>query len=51
VGLDTRRVCRLSNEQATDQMLRQLDPRLRFRRIYNKSRPFAAYWEDSIELA
>ena len=48
--LDTRRVCRLYNEGATQALLQQLDPRLRFRRNYEKLRPYAEYCEEVIEL-
>ncbi len=50
LGLDTRRICRLYNEGATDQLIRQLDQRLRFRRNYEKIRPYSEYCEESIEL-
>jgi tRNA(adenine34) deaminase len=49
LGLDTRRVCRLYNESSTDQLIRQLDPRLRFRRNYNNIRPYSEYCEERIE--
>ncbi len=51
LGLDTRRVCRLYNEGATGELFRQVDPRLVFRRNYEKLRPYAAYCEEIIELA
>jgi len=50
LDLDTRRVCRLYNEGATAELLRQVDPRLVFRRNYEKLRPYAAYCEEIIEL-
>ncbi len=50
LGLDTRRVCRLYNEEATDRLIRRLDPGLRFRRNYEKIRPHCEYCEESIEL-
>ena len=50
LDLDTRRVCRLYNEGATGELLRQVDPRLVFRRNYEKLRPYAAYCEEIIEL-
>jgi hypothetical protein len=48
--LDTRRVCRLYNESATQELLRQIDPRLVFRRNYEKLRPYCEYCEEVIEL-
>jgi len=50
LGLDTRRVCRLCNEEATDQLVRQLDPRLRFGRNYQRIRPYSECCEERIEL-
>ena len=50
LGLDTRRVCRLYNEGATQALVRQVDPRLCFRRNYEKLRPYAGYCEEIIEL-
>jgi hypothetical protein len=50
LDLDTRRVCRLYNEGATGELLRQVDPRLVFRRNYEKLRPYAAFCEEIIEL-
>jgi tRNA(adenine34) deaminase len=49
LGLDTRKVCCLYNEGATDQLIRQLDPGLRFRRNYEKIRPYSPYCEEIIE--
>ena len=50
LGLDTRRVCRLSNEGATIEMMKTIDPRLSFKRNYEKLRPYAGYCEESITL-
>ncbi len=50
LGLDTRRVCRTYNEEATEQLIRQLDSRLRFRRNYEKIRPHSEYCEERIEV-
>jgi pyrimidine deaminase RibD-like protein len=47
--LDTRRICRLRNEGATDQLVRQIDSNLRFSRNYEKIRPYSAYCEECIE--
>ena len=48
--LDTRYVCRCSNEASTNALLRALDPRLRFSRNYEKLRPYAPYCEETISL-
>jgi hypothetical protein len=50
LDLDTRRVCRLYNEGATQELIRQVDPRLAFRRNYEKLRPYADFCEEIIEL-
>lgn len=49
LGLDTRTVCRLSNEGSTAELIRQIDPRLRFSRNYDNLRPYAAFCEERIE--
>jgi len=49
LGLDTRRICRLYNEGATDQLVRQLDPGLRFHRSYENIRPYSGYCEERID--
>ncbi|GAK51941.1 cytidine/deoxycytidylate deaminase, zinc-binding region [Candidatus Moduliflexus flocculans] len=46
--MDTRRVCKLYNEHSTNMLIQQFDPRLRFRRNYEKLRPFAPYCEEMI---
>lgn len=46
--LDTRIVCKLYNEQATDALLKQIDPKLRFTRNYERLRPAAEYCEELI---
>lgn len=48
LGLDTRKVCRLYNERATDTLVKQFDPALRFARNYEKLRPHAPYCEEMI---
>jgi tRNA(adenine34) deaminase len=47
--LDTRRICRLYNEEATDRLVKQVDPNLRFTRNYQKLRPSVASCEEIIE--
>lgn len=51
LGLDTRWVCRLYNEGATDQLIRKIHPRLRFSRNYERIRPYSAYCEERIEYS
>jgi hypothetical protein len=46
LGIDTRRVCKLSNEGATEALVRQIDRRLSFTRNYEKLRPFNEYCEE-----
>jgi tRNA(adenine34) deaminase len=49
--LDTRTVCRQLNENATDLLLRQIDPRLKFTRNYGNIRPYAEYCEEMISFS
>lgn len=48
--LDTRYVCKRLNENATDTLLKQLDPRLSFARNYEKLRPYTPYCEEMIRI-
>jgi tRNA(adenine34) deaminase len=48
--LDTRDVCKQYNEASTEQLLKQIDPRLRFTRNYEKLRPYTPYCEELISI-
>lgn len=48
LGLDTRIICRKLNENSTDTLIKQIDPRLRFSRNYKKLRPYTEYCEEMI---
>lgn len=50
LDLDTRVICRQLNEEPTQALLRQLNPKLRFKRNYNSLRPYADYCEEMIIL-
>lgn len=50
LGLDTREVCKKLNEDATDKLVKQVDPRLKFSRNYEKLRPYAPYCEERISF-
>ena len=50
LDLDTRTVCGLVSAEPTAALLRQLDPRLRFSRNYDRLRPHAPYCEEIISL-
>ncbi|MGE5237650.1 MAG: nucleoside deaminase [Chloroflexota bacterium] len=50
LGLDTRFVCRHLTEKPTNELIRQLNPRLRFFRNYERLRPYADYCEEIIAL-
>ena len=50
LGLDTRHICRCINEDSTNQLIRQIDPRLTFSRNYEKLRPYSPYCEEMISL-
>lgn len=48
LGLDTRLVCRLINENSTQAFLSHLDPQLRFVRSYEEIRPYTPHCRESI---
>lgn len=50
LGLDTRFVCKRLNEQATDALIKLVDPRLTFSRNYEQLRPYAPYCEEMLTL-
>ncbi|MCP5108771.1 MAG: nucleoside deaminase [bacterium] len=50
LGLDTRFVCRVFSQEPTELLLKQLNPKLRFTRNYEKLRPYADYCEEMIIL-
>lgn len=50
LGLDTREVCKELNEEPTQALLQQLDPRLAFTRNYDALRPYEDYCEEMITL-
>jgi tRNA(adenine34) deaminase len=51
LGLDTRRVCRLSSEGSTTELIRQVDRRLTFARNYEALRPYSPYCEEIIRYS
>jgi tRNA(adenine34) deaminase len=50
LGLDTRVVCRLHTQGATDALIKQLNPKLEFSRNYSELRPKSDFCEEMIEL-
>ena len=50
LALDTRFVCRHLTEKPTTDLLRQIHPKLRFTRNYEKLRPYTPYCEEMIIL-
>jgi hypothetical protein len=48
--LDTRKVCRLYSECSTDTLVKQIHPKLRFSRNYEKLRPYHESCEEIIEF-
>ncbi len=50
LGLDTRFVCRHLTEHPTTDLLRKVNPKLRFTRNYDKLRPHSNYCEEMIIL-
>jgi len=51
LGLDTRKVCKEYTEKATDELIKKINPRLKFSRNYKKLRPYVRYCEESVTLA
>ena len=49
LGIDTREVCALHSERATDELIKRVSPNLRFTRNYEEVRPHAAYCEEIID--
>jgi len=50
LGLDTRQVCRLHTEEATDALIKKINPSLKFSRNYSRLRPSAPFCEEIIQL-
>jgi len=50
LDLDTRYICRHMTETPTTALLRQVHPKLRFSRNYDKIRPYCSYCEEMIIL-
>ncbi len=50
MGLDTRKVCRAITEKPTEELIKKINPKLRFTRNYNILRPYAEYCEEIISL-
>lgn len=50
LGLDTKYVCKRINEDATNRLIRLIDPRLTFSRNYEMLRPYTPYCEETITL-
>ncbi|HYE84701.1 MAG TPA: nucleoside deaminase [Clostridia bacterium] len=50
LGLDTRTICKRMNENSTDILIKQIEPRLKFSRNYEKLRPYADYCEEMISI-
>ena len=50
LGLDTRKVCKLHSEEATDALVKGISPRLKFGRDYSRLRPSGSFCREIIEL-
>ncbi len=50
LGLDTRIICKETNEESVQDFISCLSPKLRFSRSYEKIRPYAVYCEETFEL-
>lgn len=50
LDLDTRKICRWIYQRPTEELVREINPRLRFTRNYDCLRPFADYCEEMFYL-
>lgn len=50
LDLDTRKICKKFNECSTDFLLKQINPKLKFSRNYEKLRPYSQYCEEIITI-
>ncbi|MDH7479529.1 MAG: hypothetical protein QHH02_05920 [Syntrophomonadaceae bacterium] len=50
LGLDTRQICRWIYQRPTEELVREINPRLRFTRNYDCLRPFADHCEEMFYL-
>lgn len=50
LNLDTRYICKNLNEEATDLLLKEINPDLTFSRNYEKLRPYSKYCEEEISI-
>ena len=50
LGRDTREICKEHSERATEELIKRINPELKFGRNYEKIRPHAAYCEEIITL-
>lgn len=50
LGLDTREICKKAYQRPVQELLVQIDPKLRFERNYGCIRPYAPYCEEIIFL-
>jgi tRNA(Arg) A34 adenosine deaminase TadA len=50
LGLDARRICKLVFEKPTQELIKKINPNLKFSRNYKKIRPYTNYCEEIIKL-
>ena len=50
LGFDTGEVCRAITEKPTEELIKKINPRLRFERNYDKLRPCCDYCEEWVRL-
>ena len=49
-GFDTKKVCRLGEEESVQRLIENINPNLRYTRNYDKIRPYTDYCEEIIYL-
>jgi tRNA(Arg) A34 adenosine deaminase TadA len=48
--LDTRKICKLVFEKPTEELIKRLNPKLKFTRNYERIRPYATFCEEIIKI-
>lgn len=50
LDIDTRKICKKFNECSTNSLIKQINPKLKFSRNYEKLRPYSSYCEEIITI-
>ena len=50
LNLDTRKICKMIYEKPTEELIKKINPKLKFSRNYKRIRPYTSYCEEVITL-